>query len=222
MSPETERARPAAILFDMDGVLIDSERVALASLGATAQRLSLDFPHHLSQQLIGLGRDAGMSIVRRHFGDEFPIDTFFSEWEEDYLQRVAQGIPPKQGVMSALQHLTNLRLPMAVATSTRTPWALKKLKNAGLDHFFDHIVGRDAVAQGKPAPDLYLEAARRLNVNPKHCWAFEDSLPGLHAALAAGARTHWVPDIAMIAPEILPAEVERIESVAKICELLST
>jgi HAD superfamily hydrolase (TIGR01509 family) len=215
------RNRPAALLFDMDGLLIDSERVALASLDHAAQKLSLEFPHHVAQRLIGLGRDAGMNVVQQHFGEEFPIEAFYAHWESDYLERVAQGVPAKEGVAVTLEYLVELRMPIAVATSTRTSWALKKLTNAGLDRFFDHVVGRDAVAQGKPAPDLYLEAARRLGVDASDCWAFEDSLPGLRAAHASGARTHWVPDLAMIEPHDLPSNVETIESLAAVCNWLA-
>jgi HAD superfamily hydrolase (TIGR01509 family) len=211
-----DRPRPAAILFDMDGLLIDSERVALASLDTAAEKLSLDFPHHVAQRLIGLGRDGGSIVIREALGESFPLDAFWQTWSRDYLDRIAQGVPAKEEVATTLEHLAALNVPMAVATSTETPWAKKKLLGAGIHHFFDHIVGRDAVAEGKPSPDLYLEAARRVGTKAQVCWAFEDSLPGLRAALAAGARTHWIPDLAAIAPEHLPERVERVDSIAKI------
>jgi HAD superfamily hydrolase (TIGR01509 family) len=211
-----DRSRPAAILFDMDGLLIDSERVALASLDTAAERLSLDFPHYVAQRLIGLGRDGGSRVIRDALGESFPLDAFWQAWSSEYLARINDGVPAKEEVATTLEHLAALNVPMAVATSTETPWAKKKLLGAGIHHFFDHIVGRDAVAEGKPSPDLYLEAAKRVGAKADTCWAFEDSLPGLRAALAAGARTHWIPDLAAIAPEHLPARVERVDSIAKI------
>jgi HAD superfamily hydrolase (TIGR01509 family) len=206
------RARPAAILFDMDGLLIDSERVALASLDAAATQLSLEFPHHVAQRLIGLGRDNGSKVIREALGESFPLQEFWQIWSKHYLERVEIGVPAKEAVSETLAHLAELNVPLAVATSTETPWAKKKLLKAGIHHFFDHIVGRDAVAHGKPSPDLYLEAASRLRVSASTCWAFEDSLPGLHAAVASGARAHWVPDIATIAAHELPANVETVAS----------
>jgi HAD superfamily hydrolase (TIGR01509 family) len=202
----------------MDGLLIDSERVALASLDVAAAKLSLDFPHHVAQRLIGLGRDGGSKVIRDALGEDFPLAEFWQAWSHDYLQRVEEGVPAKEAVASTLEHLAALNVPMAVATSTETPWAKKKLLKAGIHHFFDHIVGRDAVAHGKPAPDLYLEAASRLRMKATECWAFEDSLPGLTAALASGAKTHWIPDLAIIEDHHLPHGVERVESIATIRE----
>lgn len=206
------RARPSAILFDMDGLLIDSERVALESLDVAATKLSIEFPAHVAQRLIGLGRDGGSKVIRESLGDAFPLDEFWLAWSHDYLQRIEVGVPAKDAVSDTLAHLAELGVPMAVATSTETPWAKKKLLKAGIHHFFDHIVGRDLVASGKPSPDLYLEAALRLRVPTQACWAFEDSLPGLRAAVASGARTHWVPDVALIAAHELPNEVETVTS----------
>jgi HAD superfamily hydrolase (TIGR01509 family) len=215
-----KRALPAAILFDMDGLLIDSERVAMASVDVAAARLSLEFPNHIAQKLIGLGRDGGSVVIREHLGESFPVAEFWQHWSEDYLARVSIGVPAKAHVKSLLAALNAQGIPAAVATSTETPWAIKKLTGAGIAHHFEHIVGRDAVASAKPAPDLYLEAARRLNVSPSACWAFEDSLPGLRAALAAGAKTHWVPDLAVIEPMHLPQHVETVDSLEHVVSWL--
>jgi HAD superfamily hydrolase (TIGR01509 family) len=210
------RTRPAAILFDMDGLLIDSERVAMTSLAVAADQLAVEFPSHVAQRLIGLGRDGGSKVIRDAFGEDFPLVEFWQVWSSDYLMRIEEGVPAKHSVAETLEHLAALNVPMAVATSTETPWAKKKLLKAGIHHYFDDIVGRDAVAHGKPAPDLYLEAASRLRKRANDCWAFEDSLPGITAALAAGARTHWIPDLAVIEQAHLPSGVERVESISKL------
>ncbi len=212
------RERPAAILFDMDGLLIDSERVALASLDVAARELNLHFPHQIAQRLIGLGRDNGSKVIREAFGASFPLEEFWRVWSKDYLARVDEGVPAKAAVAETLEHLVQLNLPIAVATSTETPWAKKKLLKAGIHHYFDHIVGRDLVANGKPSPDLYIEAAHRVGVGATACWAFEDSLPGITAARGAGARTHWVPDVAVIEDAHLPHDVERVDSIGRIRE----
>lgn len=212
------RPRPAAILFDMDGLLIDSERVALASVDVAAQRLSIEFPAHVAQRLIGLGRDNGTVVIRNALGEDFPVAEFWQTWSHEYLMRIEEGVPAKHAVAETLEHLAAMNVPMAVATSTETPWARKKLLKAGVHHFFDHIVGRDQVAHGKPSPDLYLEAASRLRQRANECWAFEDSLPGITAALAAGARTHWVPDLAVIESADLPPSVERVDSIGRLRE----
>lgn len=215
------RTRPAAILFDMDGLLIDSERVAIASVVVAAEKLAVEFPSHVAQRLIGLGRDNGSKVIRDALGERFPLLEFWQAWSRDYLMRIEEGVPAKHAVAETLEHLAALNVPMAVATSTETPWAKKKLLKAGIHHYFDEIVGRDVVPHGKPAPDLYLEAASRLRQRADDCWAFEDSLPGITAALAAGARTHWIPDLAVIEQAHLPSGVERVESIAKLREWIA-
>ncbi len=211
-----KRNPPAAVLFDMDGLLIDSETVAIDSLHVAAKALALDLPHAVGQRLIGLGRDGGRRVMVEAFGVQFPLDEFWMHWEQDYVARVAEGVPAKNGASAALTALTAAGIQVAVATSTSTPHARHKLEKAGLLPFFQVVVGRDLVPHGKPAPDLYLEAAKRLGVNAAQCWAFEDSLPGLTAAVAAGTKAHWVPDIAIIAGHDLPHGVEQIDSLHEI------
>jgi HAD superfamily hydrolase (TIGR01509 family) len=211
-----KRIPPAAVLFDMDGLLIDSERVAIASIDVAANVVGWIVPHEVSQRLIGLGRDGGSVVLTDSLGADFPLERFWHEWHVEYLARVDEGVPAKVGAAKALEALKAAGLRTAVATSTQTPHARLKLGKAGLLSFFDTVVGRDLVPHGKPAPDLYLEAAKRLRVNAAQCWAFEDSLPGLTAAVAAGAKTHWVPDIAIIAGHELPQGVEQIESLHEI------
>jgi HAD superfamily hydrolase (TIGR01509 family) len=216
-----KRAHPAAVLFDMDGLLIDSERVAIASLDVAARIVGRTVPHHVAQRLIGLGRDGGSVVITAALGDDFPLERFWHEWHIEYLARVAEGVPAKAGAKTALEALKSARIVAAVATSTHTDHALLKLEKAGLLPYFEAVVGRDAVPHGKPAPDLYLEAARRLNVNATYCWAFEDSLPGLTAATRAGAKTHWVPDLAIIAAHDLPEGVETIADLATLAQWIA-
>jgi HAD superfamily hydrolase (TIGR01509 family) len=211
-----QRPHPAAVLFDMDGLLIDSERVAIAAIDVAATQLNWRIPSTVSQRLIGLGRDGGSVVLRNSLGEAFPMEAFWQTWYAEYLARVDEGVPAKSGALDALIALQRAGIQAAVATSTHTPHALLKLEKAGLLVYFGAVVGRDAVPNGKPEPDLYLEAAQRLGVNAADCWAFEDSLPGLTAATRSGAKTHWVPDIAEIAHADLPLGVERIDSLHEI------
>jgi HAD superfamily hydrolase (TIGR01509 family) len=210
------RSLPAAVLFDMDGLLIDSERLAQEATRATSQLLELHIPEPVALRMIGLGRDALERMIAAELGPHFPFERFQLEWESQYHQRIDRGVPVKPGVAEALAALGAAGLPCAVATSTSTHLARHKLEKAGLLTHFPVVVGRDAVVHGKPAPDLYLRAARELGADAATCWAFEDSLPGLTAAVASGARTHWVPDIAQIHVDDLPHGVETIESLHQV------
>lgn len=212
-----KRDHPAAVLFDMDGLLIDSERIAIASVQHAAVEIGHEVPTHVAHRLIGLGRDGGSVVLTHWLGAAFPVAEFWQTWFADYQRRVALGVPAKPGAKLALEALRAAGIACAVATSTETTHARFKLEKAGLLSHFDAVVGRDLVKHGKPAPDLYLHAARKLGVAAQACWAFEDSLPGLTAALAAGARAHWVPDLAVIAAHDLPVGVETLASLHDIC-----
>ena len=214
------RAPPAAILFDMDGLLLDTERIARESSRITAQALGFTFTYALAHAMIGLGSDALGRLFVAELGDQFPFVDYQLMWNAKYREMLAAGIPVRPGVREVLSVMRELGLPCAVATSTHTPHAKQKLEQAGILTHFDVVVGRDAVTHGKPAPDVYLLAANRLGVDAKFCWAFEDSLPGLTAAVASGARTHWVPDLAPIHADQLPPGVETIESLHIVCEWL--
>lgn len=214
------RSPPRAVLFDMDGLLIDSERLAMAALAHAAVEIEHEIPEPVAHRLIGLGRDAGSAVLTTSLGERFPLAAFWSAWSASYVQLVAQGVPAKQGAREALLALRAANVACAVATSTETAHARHKLEKAGLLSHLAVVVGRDAVRHGKPAPDLYLHAAERVGVVAAECWAFEDSLPGLTAAVAAGATTHWVPDLAPIADHELPPGVERIDSLHEICRWL--
>ncbi len=217
----SRRDHPAAILFDMDGLLIDSERMAQEATFVTADLLGHAISETVALRMIGLGSDALGRMLIAEYGDHFPFAEYQRVWNEQYQTRIAKGVPVKPGVAEALAAVRSAGLRCAVATSTGTRFAQHKLEKAGLLANFDIVVGRDAVTHGKPAPDLYLHAANQLGVDAAHCWAFEDSLPGLTAAVASGARAHWVPDLAHIHDHELPKGVEQIESLHAICEWLS-
>ncbi len=211
------RFHPAAVLFDMDGLLIDSERIAQEVTREASLHLGFALPESIALRMIGLSRDALERMLVAALSADFPFERFQTEWETRYHQRIAKGVPIKAGVAEALAALAAAGLPCAVATSTHTDFARYKLKQAGLLTQIAVVVGRDAVPQGKPAPDLYLHAAKQLGIPAHLCWAFEDSLPGLMAAVASGARTHWVPDLAQIAAHELPDGVETVASLHEVC-----
>lgn len=130
------------------------------------------------------------------FGPEFPLPEFRVRWAELWRADVeTSGIPTKPGLTELLSFLDEHRLPAAVATSSDQEYANFSLRAAGLEGRFDQVVTGDQVLNGKPAPDIYLESARRLGVLPQRCVAIEDSDAGVLAANAAGMITMMVPDL---------------------------
>lgn len=187
--------RPAAVLFDMDGLLLDSERALLACWREAARALRLCVDDTLWLSMIGLSDAVCDGLLECSVG-AVHARRLRDRCQALYDARVAAGIPVKAGAFELLSVLEAHDVPLAVVTSTWRERAQQKLEAAGLlPHFRDVVGGRDA-AHPKPAPDPYLLAARRLRVPAERCVVLEDSAAGVAAALAAGMHPIQVPDLA--------------------------
>jgi 23S rRNA pseudouridine1911/1915/1917 synthase len=186
----------AAAVFDMDGLLLDTERVSMQAWRAAAVRYGIALPDAVFLEMVGRRREDCLAVLRRFAGAATPPEAEFSALvSEQYEALLAAGVPLKKGARELLRFLTTAGTPLAVATSTDLAEAQDKLSRAGLAGFFKSATGGDCVAHGKPAPDIYLAAAAALGVAPAECVAFEDSGPGTLAAAAAGMRVVLVPDL---------------------------
>ncbi|HEX7802401.1 MAG TPA: HAD family phosphatase [Pseudoxanthomonas sp.] len=183
-----------AVIFDMDGLLIDSERAILDCWRETAAAQSLDLDDSLWLSMVGL-HDAGCAELLNGLLGVERAQRLTLECKRSYDLLVEDGLPLKTGARELLQDLFDLGIPLAVATSTRGERARIKLARSGIDGYFNHVVTSSDVAHAKPAPDLYLLAAERLGIPPRECIAIEDSEFGVRAASAAGMRVIQVPDL---------------------------
>lgn len=185
-----------AVVFDMDGLLLDTEPLHQAAWDAAATTLGFSLDPALNRSLIGKSELASLQLLQREFGDSFAPRQFMTLCGQHWEAHIAvHGIAMKPGAVALLQLLESEAIPAAIATSSHQHNASLSLQCVGLAERFDIVVTGDQIAHGKPAPDIYLEAARRLAVDPSSCLAFEDSEPGLMAATAAGMDTFLVPDI---------------------------
>ncbi|MBM1222094.1 HAD family phosphatase [Ponticoccus sp. SC2-23] len=189
-------SRFGAVIFDLDGTLLDTEALMIES--GLAALVALDLPprRDVLQSLVGIASDQGEGILRAAFGASFDLPAMEVHWQTEMDSRLAAGIPLRPGVDALLDHLDRLSLPRAVATNSQTSWAVTNLDRAGIGHRFERhfLFGRDRVDAPKPAPDLFLHAARALGQPPARCLVFEDSDTGVAAALAAGMTVVQVPD----------------------------
>jgi HAD superfamily hydrolase (TIGR01509 family) len=179
----------------MDGLMLDTERLAIPAWRDAKEAIGVDFDMSLLDAMVGRNyQDCRAMILERH-GDAFPTDRLMEAWRIAYDAIVERdGIAIKHGLVDLLDWLEQAGVPKAVATSTRRSRAAAKLASAGLDARFAALVGGDEVSRGKPAPDIFLLAAERLGAPPSSCLVLEDSAPGVRAALAAGMTPIMVPD----------------------------
>ena len=190
------RLAPRAVLFDLDGLIIDSEAIVWEIMQEVGARFGVTVERALFLELIGRhGPDVETRLLAA-WGRDFPLDEFRRGTQEAWRRYTAtRPIPVKPGLDAILACLDRRGIKRAIATSTRHARALHKLDCAGLAGRFDTVIGGDMVSEGKPAPDIYLLAARRLGVAPEDCVVLEDSEPGARAGLAAGATVLLIPDL---------------------------
>lgn len=202
-----------AVVFDMDGVLIDSEPIIRRAAQLAAEPFGHTLSDELYAELLGLPGAQVEAALMAAFGADFPLAEYRQCFERLYREDVAQnGIRSKPGIPELLDVLVTRGVPVAVATSTRSGHAQAALAAAGLLDFLPICVTGDQVTNGKPAPDIFLRAAAAIDVDAAHCIAIEDSEVGARAAVDAGMWTLMVPDLKPPSPalaarvrEILPS-----------------
>ena len=184
-----------AVIFDMDGLLLDTESVYRAAMVASAVAMGYDFPDDFCQSMVGTAEAEIHHMLQQRFGADFPIARLFADCEAEMGRRLDTGVPVKAGAAELIGELAARQLPMAVATSTVRRIAEHHLQRAGLLDHFAAVCTREDVTRGKPHPDLFLAAAEKLGVRAERCLVLEDSYPGVRAAHASGAMAIMVPDM---------------------------
>ncbi|MEE8079135.1 MAG: HAD family phosphatase [Pseudomonadales bacterium] len=196
-------ARPAAVIFDMDGLLFDSERLARDAFVQACEQWGLQADMTAYMRCIGSTYEATQRILLEAYGPEFPYADIERTWSGIYHARIhACPVPLKEGAVALLDHLRGAEIPTALATSTRRSTAVVKLEKAGLAGYFSHTICGGETPRGKPHPDPYMAAAAGLRLAPEQCWALEDSENGVRSALAAGCLVIQVPDLVIPGAEM--------------------
>ena len=187
--------RPAAIVFDMDGLLFDTETLYQEAAILAAAEGGHAVSSGAFSQTIGLPWPQSRSILLAHFGLSFPVEEFVATWVRHFEVLAATRLALKPGAIELLNALDDLGLPRAIATSSARETVEHHLQFHDLVGRFHHIVGHGDYAVGKPAPDPFLKAAELLGVEPRSCLALEDSHNGVRSAAAACMMMVMVPDL---------------------------
>jgi HAD superfamily hydrolase (TIGR01509 family) len=202
--------RPGAVIFDMDGLLFDTEALWQEALLAAAAEGGREIPDEVYNKSIGVRRSQCRGLFLSHFGEDFRFDDFHANWTRHFWLIAEHKLALKPGASELLETLDQVRLPRAIATSSSRTTVERHLTSHGLLDRFDQIVCRGDYENGKPAPDPFLKAAERLGVEPRLCLALEDSHVGVRSASAAGMMTVMVPDL-----------LEPTEALSALCVLVA-
>lgn len=185
-----------AVIFDMDGVLFDTERLCMESWCVLAKEQGIPDMEIVFPKCIGRNAADTEEIVTDYYGEGFDYDTFrkkASDWFWQYIKN--NGLPIKTGVKEILAYLKQEGYVVGLASSTRYSSVVNHLEEAGIKDYFSVIVTGDMVEHSKPKPDIYLLACEKLGVEPAKAYAVEDSYNGIRSAHAAGMKPVMVPDL---------------------------
>ncbi|NBE50279.1 HAD family hydrolase [Streptomyces boluensis] len=191
-----------AVVFDLDGTLVDSEpnyfeagRQLLAGVGVT------DFDWQEHERYVGISTAETLAIWREKYGLATPLDELLDEKNRRYLELAEAGTHAYPQMRAFVERLHARGVPMAVASGSSRAAIDAILRGTGLDALLTTLVSAEEVPQGKPEPDVFLEAARRLGVEPADCVVLEDAAPGAVAAYKAGMRCIAIPYVAATADD---------------------
>jgi len=193
---------PRAVVFDMDGLLFDTEVLYQEAGILAAAEGGHQLTPELLSQTIGMTWGLSRTLLLGHLGSDFPVDEFQAAWVRHFWVIADTRLALKPGALELLDTLDQLGLPRAIATSSSPTTVDRHLQVHGLGARFDAIVAHGDYENGKPKPDPFLRAAERLRVEPLLCLALEDSHNGVRSASAAGMMTVMVPDMVPPTDEI--------------------
>jgi HAD superfamily hydrolase (TIGR01509 family) len=209
-------AGPDAVVLDLDGVLVDSEEAWDGARRALVAERGGEWKEGATEAMLGMSAPEWSAYVRDELGVDLPAEDIDADVVRRLLDGYREELPLLPGAVEAVRALAG-RWTLGLASSSNAPVIATVLERAGLDDAIAAWVSSEQVARGKPAPDVYLEAARRLGVDPERCVAVEDSSNGLRAAAAAGMAVVAVPMRAFPpAPDALALAAVTVDGIAAV------
>ncbi len=204
-----------SVVFDMDGVIFDSERLVIECWETIAAKYGIPDVAEACLSCIGTTYQATRERFLERYGRDFPYDAYKKECTALFFEKAGSGqLPMKPGVLEVLDFIRDSGGRMALASSTRSTYVIPELRDAGILEYFDEVVCGDMVQHSKPDPEIFLLACRRIGSDPAQTFAVEDSRNGIRAAFTGGLRPIMVPDL-------LPPDDEMREKAERILPDLS-
>lgn len=208
-----------AVVFDMDGLLVDTEAVYCDALFAEATAMGREIPRTLLHRILGQQWAVVADLLRETFGEDFDTEALRAGAADRFNTLIEAEVALKAGVVELLDQLDQLRLPRAIATSARREVVNHHL--GPLTQRFDVIIARGDYDRPKPDPQPFLKAAEALGASPADCLALEDAYHGIRSAAAAGMMTVMVPDILDATEEMETLCVRIVRDLHEVRDLLT-
>ena len=178
----------AAVIFDMDGVLLDSEPLHYEAVRQALAEQGVDFPLDDYARYLGTTLTSTWDELCERYPITMTLAEFEARYNADVLAQYQAGAPLIRGARELVQQLREAGVPIAVASSSHRMWVEAALTGAGLREYFEQTTAGDEVSMGKPSPEIYLKAAAKLGFAPEDCIAIEDAPAGVESATSAGMR----------------------------------
>lgn len=210
-----------AVIFDMDGLMIDSERVTYNEYVKKLEQLGhFDFTEELYKNCLGKNKQGICQVFIDHYGDDFPMDEVWDDvhvWIDESLRAY---VPKKKGLEELLKYLKDNQYKTIVATSSGRARVDEILKNANLTEYFDDSICGDEVTHGKPHPEIFLTACQKLGVTPQEALVLEDSEAGIVAAYDGHIDVICVPDMKYPEPQFVEKVTKIVDSLDQVIDYL--
>ena len=210
-----------AVIFDMDGLMIDSERVTYNEyVKKLAQLGHHDFTEELYRNCLGKNKQGICQVFIDHYGQDFPMDEVWDDvhvWIDESLR---QYVPKKKGLVELLEYLKANNYKTIVATSSGRARVDEILKNGNLTEYFDDSICGDEVTHGKPHPEIFLTACQKLDVKPEEALVLEDSEAGILAAYDGHIDVICVPDMKYPEPQFVKKVTKIVDSLDEVIDYL--
>lgn len=210
------------VIFDMDGLMFDSERLGLEVWISVFEKAGYKFTPDVGSSIRGRNDQDIHAILREKYGEQLPSEELHKQvWQQLNHRMKTEGVAVKQGLYELLDWLKQNRIPCALASSSRKATVEWRCREAGVWENFQAIVCGDMVTHSKPNPEIFLTAAKALNLAPENCMVLEDSFNGVRAGHTGGFITVMVPDLDQPTPEIQALYTAKAESLLDVRDRLA-
>ncbi|MBE6052727.1 MAG: HAD family phosphatase [Clostridium sartagoforme] len=200
------------VIFDMDGLIFDTEKLSFLSWVEAGKKFNINFDLKTFYKMLGTNHESCRNTIKAEYGDTIDIDEYIKEKRKINLSLLNEGVEKKPGLDELLVFLTENSIKKAVATSSNRDIAINLLRKANILQYFDYVLCGDEVKKSKPDPEVFLNVAKKLDINPRNCLVLEDSEAGTIAANRGRMKVIIIPDLKEPVKEIEELAYKKLDN----------